>query len=161
MRSAACWSWRVAASNRAGIDRLERVSGVRQTMVSVAETRVRETENVIRDIQLEDARIVRQIHDLKAEISHHSGLTGHHVQQNERCVEGLTKKRAAVLQRLEKAKLVLAERRQEWIEAQREKKIIERVQERRLLEWRQQEDIAQQKSADDAFIGRVVRSRSL
>ena len=146
-------------SSRSNIDRLEHVGSIRQTMASAAEARGREVESLVRTIELEEQRIARKIYDTRAEITYRAGMTGQDIQQNEKYVEVLKKQRLMVLQRLEKAKAALQERHNEWIEARREHKIVERLQERRLLEWQRQEDIALQKSADEAFIGRLVRAR--
>ena len=148
-------------SSRSDIQRLERVASMRQTMAGVAEARVKEAENVVRDIQLEDERLVRKIRDTRAEITYRGAMSGRDMQHNEKYIEVLGKVRAGLQQKLEKARVVLAERHQEWIEARREQKIIERLQERRLQEWQHQEEIALQKSVDDSFIGRLVRSREL
>ena len=132
---------------------------MRQTMAGVAEARVKESENVVRDIQLEEEQLVRKIRDTRAEITYRGAMSGRDMQHNEKYIEVLGKVRVGIQQRLEKAKVVLAERHQEWIEARREQKIIERLQERRLHEWQRQEEIALQKAVDESFIGRLVRSR--
>lgn len=146
-------------STRSDIKRLDRVSAMRQTMAGVAEARVKESENVVRDIQLEEEQLVRKIRDTRAEITYRGAMSGRDMQHNEKYIEVLGKVRVGIQQRLEKAKVVLAERHQEWIEARREQKIIERLQERRLHEWQRQEEIALQKAVDESFIGRLVRSR--
>jgi flagellar export protein FliJ len=138
---------------------LGRVASIRETMASVAEARLREAENVVRELEREDDALVRQIAETRAEIAQRKSLVVAHIHQANRYVEIVEKRRAFLAQQIEKAKQIVLERQREWIEARREHRIIERVQERRLQEWQRAKDIELQKAADEAFIAKLVRAR--
>jgi len=147
-------------ASRSAAERLSRVVELRETLAAVAETRLREAENRILDIQAEQRRVNGQIEDARAIFAQPQGCRGQAIQQNEKYISALKRQRQTILQALENAKKIAELRRQEWIEARREQRIIERLQERRLQQWQRHEEIASQKAADDAFIGKLVRSRS-
>jgi len=147
-------------STKADIQRLHRVAQVRQTFSQVAEARVREAESHVREIEAQDEQIVRSIDAARAEIAERESVTGQDIQQAEKYINAQKSLRKNVLQSLEKARTKLDGKRQEWVETRREQRIIERLEERRLQEWQRLEEVAHQKSADDAFIGRLVRTRS-
>jgi flagellar protein FliJ len=147
-------------TTKADIARLHRLAAVRETFSSVAEARLREAQGEVIQIEREDERVVRNIQDTRADFAQRSRLTGLEIKQNERHVDALAKQRTVILQSLEKAKTKVVQKQELWVEARREQKIIERVEETRLQEWRREEQIALQKAADDAFIGRFVRTQS-
>ena len=146
-------------NSNSDVKRLDRIAAIRETIVSAAEARLREAQLRVREIQLQEDGIVRQINHIRAEISQRNGSTGLAVQQDEKFIVRLNKQRATVLQALENAKKIATQRQAEWTEARREQKIIDRVQERRLQEWQRQQEVARQKTADDTFLGKVVREK--
>jgi flagellar export protein FliJ len=145
--------------SRADVKRLDRIAGIRETVAGAAEARLREAELQVQQIESQAAAIDRQIHLIRAEITQTSGLSGHEIQQNEKFILRLNKQRAVVVQALESAKKIAAERQREWMEARREQRIIERLQDKRLLEWQRHQEIARQKAADDNYIGKIVREK--
>ena len=144
---------------QSSIKRLGRIVEVRHTFTTVAEAVFREAEGQVHRLVLADAELERQIQAVRAEIAHNQGLTGRDVQGNEKYIEGLEFKRRKILQSIEKAKSFVEEKRMEWVERLREERVIEKVQERRLQEWEREEELQKQKAMDDAFIGRLVRTR--
>jgi flagellar biosynthesis chaperone FliJ len=74
-------------------------------------------------------------------------------------VNALLRHRKVVRQSLEKARVTLDQRRGVWVETRREQKIVDRLEARRLQLWQHEQEIALQKFVNDAFIGRLVRSR--
>ncbi len=145
--------------SRDDVKRLDRIAAIRETMASAAEAHLREAERQVRDIEGQAEAIDRHIQLIRAQITQTSGLSGHATQQNEKFILRLNKQRAVVMQALENAKKIVAERQQQWMEARREQRIIERLQDKRLLAWQRHEDSARQKAADDNYIGKIVREK--
>ena len=149
----------MALTSQADAKRFDRLVSVRQTFATVAESHVREAEAEVRKIETLIEGVDRKIRQAREEVTHRPMARGQDYQQVEQYVEVLKKHRARLLVTLDKAKEKLAHCTLEWTEARRESKVVERLQERRLQEWQRQEDVALQKSADEAFIGRLVRAR--
>ena len=83
--------------------------------------------------------------------------SGSDLQNSEHYIHALELQRVLIRQSLEKAAGNLDLRRREWTEAMRDQKVIEKVQERRLHQFVRTGDAANQKTQDDASIGRYVR----
>ena len=146
-------------ASRAEVKRLDRIADIRETVATAAEARLREAELQARDLESQAEAIDRQIQLIRAEITQTTGLTGHATQQNEKFILRLDKQRALVMQALENAKRIVADRQRQWMEARREQRIIERLQDKRLLEWQRHQDAARQKAADDNYIGKIAREK--
>jgi flagellar export protein FliJ len=146
---------------KASLKRLERLFQIRETYVSVAELGVKQAEVEVRKFEAADAEVAGQIQDTKADFAYLQSATAHDLQTGEKYVNGLEKQREVIQQSLEKAGQKLDDRRREWTEAMREQKIIEKMQERRLHQCQREDDVANQKTQDDASIGRYIRARTL
>jgi flagellar export protein FliJ len=145
--------------NKSDIDRLHRLALIRDAYTRVAEARVKESEGQVREIERQDEEIVRNIQVSQAEFAQRSAVFGKEVQQNDKYVNALLRHRKIVRQSLEKAKVTLDQRREAWLETRREQKIVDQLEARRLQQWQREQEIALQKFVNDAFIGRLVRSR--
>jgi flagellar export protein FliJ len=145
---------------KASLKRLERLFQIRETYVSVAEAGVKQAEGEVRKLEAADTEVAGQIQHSKAEIAYLQTATAHGLQTGEKYISALETHRKAIRQSLEKAAGKLDERRREWTEAMREQKIIEKMQERRLHQWVREDDVANQKTQDDASVGRYVRART-
>ena len=144
---------------KASLKRLERLVHIRQTYVSVAEAGVKQAESEVRRLEAQELEVAGNIQRTQEGIAYLETATGHDVQAGERYIHALEKQRQLIQQSLEKAHSNLEQRREEWTEAMREEKIATKLQERRLHQWEREGDVSQQKSQDDAFIARFVRSR--
>jgi flagellar export protein FliJ len=145
--------------NKSDIDRLHRLALIRDAYTRVAEARVKDSEGQVREIERQDEEIVRNIQVAQAEFAQRSAVFGKEVQQNDKYVNALLRHRKIVRQSLEKAKVTLDQRREAWLETRREQKIVDQLEARRLQQWQREQEIALQKFVNDAFIGRLVRSR--
>jgi flagellar export protein FliJ len=141
------------------LKRLERLVQIRETYVSVAEAGVKQAEGEVRSLEASDRDIVRVIQAAQADIAYLQTATGHEIQASEKYVGALEIQRRQIALSLAKATENLERRRREWTEAMREHKIMAKVQARRLHEWARAEDVEQQKSQDDSFLARYVRTR--
>jgi flagellar export protein FliJ len=144
---------------KASLRRLERLVHIRETYVSVAEANVKVAENEVRNLESADREVARNIQHTQEGIAYLRKATGHDIQTGERYIHALEKQRQLIQQSLAKANSNLEQRRYEWTEAMREQKIASKLQERRLHQWERENDVAQQKSQDDAFLARYVRTR--
>ena len=144
---------------KASLKRLERLVHIRDTYVSVAESKVKQAESEVRNLEAADREVAGNIQHTQEGIAYLETATGHDVQTGERYIRALERQRQLIQQSLEKANSNLEQRRIEWSEAMRDQKIASKLQERRLHQWEREVDAAQQKSQDDAFIARYVRSR--
>ena len=144
---------------KGSLKRLERLFHIRQTYVSVAEARVKQAEGEVRRLENADAEAVGNIQHTQAGIAYLKTATGHDIQNGERYIQALKHQRKVIHQSIETATSNLVHRRSEWTEAMKEQKIVEKLQERRLHQSEREDDVANQKSQDDAFIGRYVRTR--
>ena len=144
---------------KASLKRLERLVHIRDTYVSVAEASVKEAETHVRNLEVAEREVAGNIQHTQEGIAYLETATGHDVQTGERYIHALEKQRKLIQQSLEKANSNLDQRRVEWTEAMREHKIASKLQERRLHQWEREVDVAQQKSQDDAFLARYIRSR--
>ena len=147
------------AELKANLKRLERLVRIRDTYVSVAESSVKQAESEVRTLEATDRQVAGNIQLTQEGIAYLDTATGHEVQTSERYIHALEKQRRLIQLSLEKANSNLEQRRNEWIEARREQKIASKLQERRLHQWEREGDKAQQKSQDDAFIARYIRTR--
>jgi flagellar export protein FliJ len=146
--------------SKASLKRLERLFQIRETYVPVAEAAVKQAEGEVRQLEAADTEVAGQIQHSKAEFAYLENATAHDLQSGEKYVNALEKRRELIQQSLEKAEGKLDERRREWTEAMRERKIIEKMQERRLHQCEREDDVANQKTQDDASIGRYLRART-
>jgi flagellar export protein FliJ len=144
---------------KGSLKRLERLSQIRQTYVSVAEAGVKQAEGEVRRLKTADTEVAGNIQDTQAGIAHIQTASGQDLQNGEKYIQALQHQRKLIRQSLETATGNLEQRRGDWTEAMREQKIIEKVQERRLHQWEREDDVANQKSQDDVSIGRYVRTR--
>ena len=144
---------------KSNLKRLERLVDIRETYVSAAETSVKQAENEVRRLHEVERNLAGNIRRVQAEIAHLRVAIGRDVHKEENYIQALESQRKLVLQSLETTMGNLEKRRKEWTEAMREKKTVARLQERRLHQWKREDDVAQQKSQDDAFIARYVRTR--
>jgi flagellar export protein FliJ len=145
--------------NKSDIARLHRLALIRDAYTRVAEVRVKETEGQVREIERQDEEIVRNIQVAQAEFAERPVVLGREIQRNDNYVNALLRHRKVVRQSLEKARVTLDQRREVWVETRREQKIVDRLEARRLQLWQHEQEIALQKFVNDAFIGRLVRSR--
>jgi len=143
------------------VKRLERLLQIRETYVSVAESNVKQAEVEVHKLENAGNQVDGQIHDTRAGIAYLETATGQQIQSSEKYIFALQKQQKQIGQSLEKAATNLERRRGQWTEAMREQRIVEKVQERRLHQWRRDDDVAIQKSQDENFIARYVRSRQL
>jgi flagellar export protein FliJ len=139
--------------------RLERLLQIRQAYVSVAENAVKQSEREVRQLEGAEIEVVRNIQHTQAGIAYLETTTGYDLQARETYIRALQAQRKLIQQSLDKANSKLEQRRREWTEAMRDKRIIEKTQERRLHQWEREENVANQKTQDDAPIGRYIRSR--
>ena len=144
---------------KGSLKRLQRLSQIRQTYVSVAEAGVKQAEGEVRRLENAETEVAGNIQDTQAGIAYLQTATGQDIQNGEKYIQALQQQRKTIQLSLEKATGNLEQRRGEWTEAMREQKIIEKVQERRLHQWEREDDTAQQKSQDEASIARYVRTR--
>lgn len=144
---------------RASLERLGRLVQIRETYVSVAEARVKEAENQVRQLEAADREAVGNIQQEQAAIAYFRTATGDDVQARQRHILALEYQRKLIRQSLETATTNLEERRREWTEAMREQKVATKLQERRLHQWEREADLALQKLQDDAATMRYVRTR--
>ena len=144
---------------KGSLNRLERLLHIRETYVSVAEAGVKQAESEVRRLENADSEVAGAIQHIQAEVAYLKTATGNDLQNSERYIGALKQQRKDIHRSLDAATTNLTQRRSEWTEAMREQKIIERLQERRLHQSEREDDIANQKSQDDAFIGRYVRTR--
>src|SRR5438552_17903874 len=144
---------------KGSLKRLQRLSQIRQTYVSVAEAGVKQAEGEVRRLETADTEVAVNIQDTQAGIAYLQTATGQDIQNGEKYIQALQQQRKTIQLSLEKATGNLEQRRGEWTEAMREQKIIEKVQERRLHQWEREDDVANQKSQDDVSVGRYVRTR--
>lgn len=144
---------------KGSLKRLERLFHIRETYVSVAEAGVKQAEGEVRRLENADSEAAGQIQQTQAGIAYLKTAKGNDLQTGERYIEALKQHRKVIRQSLETATTNLVQRRSEWTEAMKEQKIIEKLQERRLHQSEREDDVAMQKSQDDAFIGRYVRTR--
>jgi flagellar export protein FliJ len=144
---------------KVSLKRLERLSQIRQTYVSVAEAGVKQAEGEVRRLETADAEAAGSIQSTQAGIAYLQTAAGRDIQNGENYIQALQQQRKIIRQSLETATGNLELRRGEWTEAMREQKIIEKVQEHRLHQWEREDDAANQKSQDDVSIGRYVRTR--
>ena len=144
---------------KANLKRLERLVHIRETYVSVAEANVKVAENEVRNLEAADRDVAGNIQHTQEGIAYIKKATAHDIQTSERYIHALEKQRQLIQLSLEKANSNLEQRRNEWTEAMREQKIAAKLQERRLHQWERESDVAQQKSQDEAFLARYVRTR--
>jgi flagellar export protein FliJ len=144
---------------KGSLKRLERLSQIRQTYVSVAEAGVKQAEGEVRRLETADTEVAGNIQHTQAGIAYLQSATGQDIQNGEKYIQALQHQRKVIRQSLETATGNLEQRRGEWTEAMREQKIIEKVQERRLHQSEREDDVASQKSQDDITIGRYIRTR--
>ncbi|HLH31304.1 MAG TPA: flagellar FliJ family protein [Terriglobia bacterium] len=145
---------------KGSLKRLERLSHIRQTYVSVAEAGVKQAEGEVRRLENADAEAVGHIQHTQAEIAYLQTATGSDIQNGEKYIQAMKEQRKVLQQSLETATTNLVQRRSEWTEAMKEQKIIEKLQERRLHLSERADDIEMQKAQDEAFIARHVRERN-
>jgi len=144
---------------KSSLKRMERLSQIRQTYVSVAEADVKTAEREVRNLEAAEDQVAGNIQHTRAEIAYRQTATGHDLQTGEKYIQALQTQRQLIQQSLEKATGNLEQRRREWTEAMREQKIIEKMQERRLHQWERADSVEVQKKQDDASVGRYVRTR--
>lgn len=144
---------------KANLKRLERLVQIRETYVSVAEAGVKSAEAEVRKLEAADNEVAGNIQHTQAGIAYLESASGSDLQIGENYIRALQLQRKLIRQSLEKATGNLEQRRHEWTEAMRERKIIEKMQERRLQQWEREDDVANQKTQDDATVGRYVRTR--
>ena len=144
---------------KASLKRLDRLFQIRETYVSVAEAGVKQAEGDVRRLEAADTEVAGNIQHTQAGIAYLQTASGNDLQNGEKYIEALQIQRKNIQQSLEKATGNLEQRRSEWTEAMREQKIVEKVQERRLHQWEREDDVANQKTQDDASIGRYIRTR--
>jgi flagellar export protein FliJ len=149
----------MSAGLKGSLKRLERLFHIRQTYVSVAEAGVKQAEGEVRRLENADAEAVGNIQHTQAGIAYLKTATGYDIQNGEKYIQALKEQRKVIHQSLETATTNLVQRRSEWTEAMKEQKVIEKLQERRLHQSEREDGLANQKSQDDAFIGRYVRTR--
>ena len=141
------------------LKRLGRLVQIREAYVSVAEAAVKEAEGEVRRLEAADSEAARQIQNTQAEIAYLQTALGQDVQNSQSYIQALHIQRKLIQQSLATATSKLEQRRSEWTEAMREQKIATKLQERRLHQWEREDDVARQKSQDDATIGRYVRTQ--
>ena len=145
---------------KANLKRLERLVQLRQTYVDIAEANVKQAEAEVRRLETEDTDNTGNIRETQAGIAYLQSAAGDDVKNRARYLQALELQRKLIRQFLAKANTQLAQRRGEWTEAMREEKIAAKLQERRLSQRDYKDNVAQQKSQDEAFIGSFVRKRS-
>ena len=145
---------------KTNLKRLERLVQLRQTYVDIAEANVKQAEAEVRRLETEDKDNTGNIRETRAGIAYLQSAPGDHVKNSARYLQALELQRKLIRQFLAKANTQLAQRRGEWTEAMREEKIAAKLQERRLNQRDYKDNVAQQKSQDEAFIGSYVRKRS-
>ena len=141
------------------LKRLERLSQIRQTYVSVAEAGVKTAEGEVRKLEAADDQVAGNIQHTRAEIAYRQTASGHDLQSGEKYIQALQTQRKTIQLSLEKATGNLEQRRSDWTEAMREQKVVEKMQERRLHQWERADSVEVQKQQDDASVGRYVRTR--
>ena len=144
---------------KANLKRLERLFQIRETYVSVAESGVKQAEAEVRKLAAADSEVAGNIQDMRAGIAYVQTASGSDLQNSEHYIHALELQRVLIRQSLEKAAGNLDQRRREWTEAMRDQKVIEKVQEQRLHQFVRADDAANQKTQDDASIGRYVRAQ--
>lgn len=145
---------------KTNLKRLERLVQLRQTYVDIAEANVKQAEAEVRRLETADKDTTGNIRETQAGIASLQTARSDDVQNRGRYLQALEMQRKQLRQFLAKASTQLAQRRGEWTEAMREEKIAAKLQERRLNQRDYKDNVAQQKSQDEAFIGSYVRKRS-
>lgn len=144
---------------KSSLKRLERLVQIKETYVSVAEAGVKQAEGEVRRLENAEREVTGNIQDTQAGIAYLRTATGHDLHIGETYIRALEIQRHAIQLSLEKATLNLEQRRAQWTEAMREQKIVAKLQARRLHQWERAGDVEMQKSQDDSFIARYVRTR--
>src|SRR5262245_52075193 len=141
------------------LKRLERLVQIRQTYVIAAEAGVKQAEHDVRRLEAADREVAGNIRVTQAGIAYLQTATGGDVQSGERYIQALETQRKLIQLSLEKATGNLEHRRHEWTEAMQQRKSACKLQEGRLHQWELADDLAEQKSQDDASVNRYVRAR--
>ena len=142
------------------LQRIERLTEIRQSYVTAAEAGVREAELYLKyceDVLEENGRQIRQVREDIAYVNHATAET---LQSSERYIFTLISRSRPLRENVEKAKKAVDAKRLEWREAMRERKVVGRVQERRLHEWQRIVDVEEQKNVDEMTVGRYARNQS-
>jgi len=145
---------------RAHTQRLKRLLQIRQTLANVAEAQVRESSDRVRVLERAEEGVTGKIQNALEEIAYSPRLSGKELHLSENFIRTLYTNRQSIKQNLEKAKDNLDIRQRQWKEAMSELKVVEKIQDRRLQELTREDEVANQKSMDDAFIVKLVRSRT-
>jgi flagellar export protein FliJ len=145
---------------RVHTQRLKRLLQIRQTLANAAEAQVHESSERVFKLENAQQGVTGQIQSTLEEIAYSPRLSGIELHLSEKFIRTLYSNRQSIKENLEKAKDNLEVRRRQWREAMSELKVVEKIQDRRLQELSRKDEVANQKSMDDAFIVKLVRSRT-
>ena len=99
---------------KSGLKRLERLSQIRETVVSVAEAGVKQAEAEVRKLAAADSEVAGNIQDTRAGIAYIQTASGSDLQNGERYIRALEMRRVLIQQSLEIAAGNLEKRQYEW-----------------------------------------------
>ena len=153
-------SWLLADQLRAHAERLKRLLHIRQILADAAEAQVRESSDRVRSLEHAEEGVTGKIQGTLEEIAYSATLSSSELHLSEKFIRSLYANRQSIKENLEKAKDNLEIRRHEWKEAMSELKVVEKIQDRRLQELTRKDEVANQKLMDDAFIIKLVRTRT-
>jgi flagellar export protein FliJ len=145
---------------RAHTQRLKRLLQIRQTMADAAEAQLRESTYRLRSLEQAEEAVTGKIQNAREEIAYSVSLSGEELHLSENLIGALFLNRHSIRENLEKARDTLAIRQRQWKQAMSELRMVEKIQDRRLQELSRKDEVANQRSMDDSYIGKLVRSRT-
>jgi flagellar export protein FliJ len=144
---------------KARVTRLQRLLDVREALSRAAEAGVRESEQQVDRLDAVRRGLETELHNVRTETVQTRRLSGNRLRIIEQFIQALERRNASAQYNLEKAHHQLERRRHEWVEALRDQRIAERSLKRKSRDLRRATDTLEQKSMDDAFNSKIVRTR--
>jgi flagellar export protein FliJ len=142
------------------IQRLRRLLSLRETLSDAAEAGVRESQQLVDRLDANRRSIEENIAATRNETAQLTSVAGQKLSMVERFVQALENRHVSVQYSLDKAKVSLDRRRDEWVEALRQQRIVERTLRRQKAQLERHNDMTTQKIMDESHNGRLARLKT-
>lgn len=139
------------------LQRVGRLLSIRQIAVDTAEARVREAQREIARLGKLIAIEMGKMRQGQEEFSQLQSATGTRLMLTERFIEGARIRIEKLNEAVDKAEVILSQRRDILMEATRDRKTVEKLRERRLQQGVLEEETMMQKVIDETAVVRHAR----
>lgn len=150
----------MAENMKPRLQRLRRLLSIRETMSDAAEAGVRESQQLVDKLDATRRNIEENIATTRHETAQIKSIEAPKLGVIERFVQALENRQVSVAYSLEKAKVTLDRRRDEWVEALRQQRIVERTLRRQKAQVERYADVVAQKAMDDSHNASLTRLKT-